>query len=48
MGEVQGSAVQLLVNVTGMVLAGWATLAVQNLVWNRKARRRRQALASSQ
>jgi uncharacterized hydrophobic protein (TIGR00271 family) len=48
MGEVRGSAIQLLVNVTGMVLAGWATLAVQNLVWNRKARRRRRALASRQ
>jgi len=46
MGEVQGSAVQLLVNVTGMVLAGWATLAVQNMVWNRRAHRRRRALAS--
>jgi uncharacterized hydrophobic protein (TIGR00271 family) len=48
MGEAKGSAVQLLVNITGMVLAGWATLAIQNRVWNRKARRRRRKLASRQ
>src|SRR3954452_6290465 len=47
MGEVVGSATQLVVNIGGMVLAGWATLAVQNVVWSRKARRRRQKLAAS-
>jgi uncharacterized hydrophobic protein (TIGR00271 family) len=43
-GEVWGSAVQLLLNLSGMVLAGWATLALQQLVWNRKARHRRRLL----
>jgi uncharacterized hydrophobic protein (TIGR00271 family) len=43
-GEVWGSALQLLLNVTGMILAGWATLALQQVVWNRKARHRRRLL----
>ncbi|RYC04160.1 DUF389 domain-containing protein [Nocardioides zhouii] len=43
--EVSGSAVQLALNISGMVLAGWATLAVQHLVWNRKAHHRRRLLA---
>ena len=33
--EIRGSALQLLVNVTGMILAGWLTLAVQHAVWSR-------------
>ncbi|HEX7718040.1 MAG TPA: DUF389 domain-containing protein [Marmoricola sp.] len=33
--EIRGSALQLLVNVTGMILAGWLTLAVQQAVWSR-------------
>lgn len=33
--QVLGSAAQLAVNITGMALAGWVTLLVQQLVWNR-------------
>jgi uncharacterized hydrophobic protein (TIGR00271 family) len=35
--EVRGSALQLLINVVGMALAGWATLALQRTVWSRVA-----------
>ena len=42
--EVTGSAIQLALNITGMVLAGCATLAVQHLVWNRKAHHRQRLL----
>lgn len=38
--EVQGSALQLLVNITAMVFAGWATLKFQQTIWNASARRR--------
>lgn len=38
--EIWGSALQLLVNITGMVLAGWATLAFQRLVWSHLSTRR--------
>lgn len=43
--EVRGSAVQLALNITGMVLAGWATLAFQHVIWSRKAHHRRRLLA---
>jgi uncharacterized hydrophobic protein (TIGR00271 family) len=33
--EVSGSALQLLVNVCGMALAGWLTLAFQQAAWSR-------------
>lgn len=33
--EIWGSSLQLLVNLTGMALAGWATLALQQAVWTR-------------
>jgi len=33
--EVWGSSLQLLVNLSGMALAGWATLALQQAVWSR-------------
>ena len=33
--EVFGSSLQLAVNITGMALAGWATLALQQRVWRR-------------
>jgi uncharacterized hydrophobic protein (TIGR00271 family) len=33
--EVWGSSLQLLVNLSGMALAGWATLALQQAVWTR-------------
>ncbi|HVQ88938.1 MAG TPA: DUF389 domain-containing protein [Actinomycetes bacterium] len=37
--EVWGSTLQLLVNITGMAVAGWLTLIVQQTVWRRVARR---------
>lgn len=43
--EVSGSAVQLALNISGMILAGWATLALQHLVWNHKARHRQRLLS---
>jgi uncharacterized hydrophobic protein (TIGR00271 family) len=43
--EVGGSALQLVVNITGMALAGWATLALQQFVWRRMAHHRRRLLA---
>ena len=46
--EVTGSAIQLALNITGMVLAGCATLAVQHLVWNRKAHHRQRLLTRRQ
>lgn len=42
--EVQASGLQLALNVLAMTVAGWATLALQNLVWARKARVRRRVL----
>ncbi|HTW15113.1 MAG TPA: DUF389 domain-containing protein [Nocardioides sp.] len=39
--EVRGSTVQLALNVSGMILAGWLTLAVQHHVWKRMARHRK-------
>jgi uncharacterized hydrophobic protein (TIGR00271 family) len=42
--EIEGSAIQLALNISGMVIAGWATLALQHLVWNRKARHRQRLL----
>jgi uncharacterized hydrophobic protein (TIGR00271 family) len=38
--EVLGSALQLAINLTGMALAGWATLAIQQSVWSRVSDRR--------
>lgn len=38
--EIRGSALQLLVNISGMALAGWATLAFQQSVWSRVSKRR--------
>ncbi|HAM21323.1 MAG TPA: DUF389 domain-containing protein, partial [Actinobacteria bacterium] len=32
-----GSAAQLVINLTGMAIAGWATLVVQQFVWSRVA-----------
>ncbi|MFI5714790.1 DUF389 domain-containing protein [Nocardia sp. NPDC051750] len=42
---VWGSALQLVVNLAGMALAGWATLALQDVVWSRISLRRAQAEA---
>jgi uncharacterized hydrophobic protein (TIGR00271 family) len=42
--EVWGSGLQLVLNVSGMALAGWATLAFQQAVWSRMSTRRASAL----
>lgn len=39
-GEIWGSTLQLLINLTGMALAGWATLALHQALWARFAKRR--------
>lgn len=38
--EIRGSALQLLVNVSAMALAGWFTLLIQQTVWNRVSHQR--------
>jgi uncharacterized hydrophobic protein (TIGR00271 family) len=38
--EVRGSGLQLLLNLSGMALAGWATLALQSALWSRASVRR--------
>jgi uncharacterized membrane protein len=38
--EVWGSYLQLLINLSGMAIAGWATLSLQQLVWARMSARR--------
>jgi uncharacterized hydrophobic protein (TIGR00271 family) len=38
--EVGGSTLQLVVNIAGMALAGWAALALQQRVWHRLSLRR--------
>lgn len=38
--EIWGSTLQLIVNLGGMAIAGWATLAFQQTVWSRVAPRR--------
>lgn len=43
--EVWPSTVQLLVNVLGMALAGWFTLALQQFVWARVSIRRAKAMS---
>ncbi|WP_068269311.1 DUF389 domain-containing protein [Aldersonia kunmingensis] len=42
--EVWGSMAQLGVNLTGMAVAGWATLALQNALWSRVSPRRPRAM----
>jgi uncharacterized hydrophobic protein (TIGR00271 family) len=44
--EVFGSALQLAINLTGMALAGWATLAIQQSVWSRVSDRRARLVAA--
>ena len=39
--EVWGSGLQLTLNLVAMAVAGWATLALQQLVWSRVPARRR-------
>jgi uncharacterized hydrophobic protein (TIGR00271 family) len=43
--EMWGSAQQLVINVLGMILAGWLTLAVQEAVWSRVSAYRAQLVA---
>lgn len=43
--EVWPSVVQLLVNLLGMALAGWLTLALQQFVWSRVSLRRAKAMS---
>jgi uncharacterized hydrophobic protein (TIGR00271 family) len=43
--EIVGSSLQLVVNLTGMAVAGWLTLALQSAVWARVSARRACALA---
>lgn len=43
--EVGGSLLQLLVNISGMAVAGWVTLAFQQAVWSRMSARRAHLLA---
>jgi len=38
--EIVGSSLQLLINLTGMALAGWAALAVQRAIWSRVSTQR--------
>jgi uncharacterized hydrophobic protein (TIGR00271 family) len=38
--EIWGSTLQLALNLSGMALAGWATLAFQQTVWTKMSRRR--------
>lgn len=42
--EIWSSALQLVLNIAGMALAGWATLALQQFVWSRVSIRRAKAM----
>lgn len=42
--EIWGSTLQLVVNLGGMAVAGWLTLAIQQVVWNRMSSRRARLL----
>ena len=42
--EIWGSTAQLLINLIGMAVAGWATLAFQQVVWARMSARRSRVL----
>ncbi len=43
--EIWGSSLQLLVNLSGMAVAGWATLALQQTVWSRVSAHRARLVA---
>ena len=43
--EIWGSLAQLALNISGMVVAGWLTLAIQDVVWSRVSARRARMLA---
>ena len=44
--EIWGSTLQLVVNLSGMAVAGWLTLAIQEAVWARMSARRTRLLRS--
>jgi uncharacterized hydrophobic protein (TIGR00271 family) len=44
--EVRGSLAQLAINISGMAVAGWLTLVLQQQVWSRVDRRRRRRRAA--
>lgn len=46
--EIWGSAAQLLLNISGMAIAGWATLASKQVVWSRVSARRARRLRPRQ
>ncbi len=46
--ELWGSAAQLLLNISGMAVAGWATLAFQQAAWSRMSARRARRLGRRQ
>ncbi|WP_183100056.1 DUF389 domain-containing protein [Nocardioides pelophilus] len=43
--EIWGSLLQLVLNISGMALAGWLTLALQQAIWARMSARRARLLA---
>ena len=43
--EIRGSLLQLLLNISGMAVAGWLTLAFQQAVWSRMSERRARLVA---
>ena len=45
--EIWGSTAQLLLNLSGMALAGWATLAFQQAAWSRMSLRRARRLRAA-
>ena len=45
--EIWGSTLQLAINLSGMALAGWATLAIQHAVWRRVSAKRAEFLSGS-
>lgn len=45
--EVWGASLTLVINITGMALAGWATLALQQAVWRRGYERASAALTTA-
>lgn len=40
-GEIRGSAIQLVINLAGMAIAGWLTLTFQQAIWSRITPRRK-------
>jgi uncharacterized hydrophobic protein (TIGR00271 family) len=46
--EIRGSALQLLVNISSMAVAGWVTLAIQHVVWSRMSLRRARLLGAAE